>query len=126
MPTLAHAADPDLTVFDWAGFENQSLIEAYVAKNGDMPTYAFFGDDDEAFQKVSYGFKADVAHPCAQMVQKYRDAGLIEPWDVSKIPTLRQYRRRASRTPRFSPMTPAFGISRPTTPIPPSPITPTR
>ena len=84
--TAAFAADPELTVFDWASFENQTLIEAYVAKYGDMPTYSFFGDDDEAFQKVSSGFKADVAHPCAQMVQKYRDAGLIEPWDVSKIP----------------------------------------
>ncbi len=84
--TAAHAADPDLVVFDWAGFENQALIEDYVAKYGQMPTYAFFGDDDEAFQKVSNGFKADVAHPCAQMVQKYRDAGLIEPWDISKIP----------------------------------------
>lgn len=82
----ALAADPELTVFDWAGFENQALIEGYVAKNGQMPTYAFFGDDDEAFQKVSSGFKADVAHPCSQMVSKYREAGLIEPWDVSKIP----------------------------------------
>ena len=61
--SLAHAADPELTVFDWAGFENQSLIEAYVAKNGQMPTYSFYGDDDEAFQKVSNGFKADVATP---------------------------------------------------------------
>lgn len=84
--SAAFAADPELVVFDWAGFENQALIEGYVAKNGDMPTYSFFGDDDEAFQKVSSGFKADVAHPCAQMVQKYRDAGLIEPWDISKIP----------------------------------------
>ena len=31
--TIAHAADPDLTVFDWAGFENQSLIEAYVGES---------------------------------------------------------------------------------------------
>lgn len=82
----AHAADPDLIVFDWAGFEEQSLIEGYVAKHGQMPTYAFFGDDDEAFQKVASGFKADVVHPCSQMVSKYRDAGLIEPWDVSRIP----------------------------------------
>lgn len=82
----AFAADPDLIVFDWAGFEDQALIEGYVAKHGDMPTYAFFGDDDEAFQKVSSGFKADVAHPCSQMVSKYRDAGLIEPWDVTRIP----------------------------------------
>ncbi len=84
--TSALAADPELIVFDWAGFEDQSLIEPYVAKHGDMPTYAFFGDDDEAFTKMTAGFKADVAHPCAQMVQKYRDADLIEPWDVSRIP----------------------------------------
>ena len=80
------AGDPDLTVFDWSGFEQQALIEPYVAKYGEMPTYAIFGDDDEAFQKLSSGFQADVAHPCSQMIQKYRDAGLIEPWDVSKIP----------------------------------------
>jgi spermidine/putrescine transport system substrate-binding protein len=84
--SAAFAADPELTVFDWAGFENQSLIEGYVAKHGDMPTYSFYGDDDEAFQKVSSGFKADVGHPCAQIVQKYRDAGLIEPWDITRIP----------------------------------------
>lgn len=84
--TVVQAGDPDLIVFDWAGFENQALIEPYVAKYGQMPTYALFGDDDEAFQKMTSGFKADVAHPCSQMIQKYRDAGLIEPWDVSKIP----------------------------------------
>ena len=82
----AIAADADLTVFDWAGFEEPSIFQGYIDKNGDSPTYAFHGDDDEAFQKVASGFKADVVHPCSQMVSKYRDAGLIEPWDVSKIP----------------------------------------
>ncbi len=91
----ALAADPELIVFDWAGFENQALIEAYVEKYGQMPTYAFFGDDDEAFQKVSSGFKADVAHPCSQKVASYRAAGLIEPWDVSRIPEF------ANIAPRF-------------------------
>jgi spermidine/putrescine transport system substrate-binding protein len=66
-----------------------------VAKHGAMPTYAFYGDDDEAFQKVASGFKADVAHPCSQMVSRYRDAGLIEPWDVSRIPEF------ANIAPRF-------------------------
>ncbi len=82
----AFAADPELTVFDWAGFEEPSIFQGYIDKYGDSPTYAFYGDDDEAFQKVASGFKADVVHPCSQMVSKYRDAGLIEPWDVSKIP----------------------------------------
>lgn len=82
----AFAADPDLIVFDWAGFEDEALISAYIAQHGELPTYAFYGDDDEAFQKVASGFRADVIHPCSQMVSKYRDAGLIEPWDVSRIP----------------------------------------
>jgi spermidine/putrescine transport system substrate-binding protein len=82
----AFAADPDLVVFDWAGWENEALMATYVAKHGQMPTYAFFADDDEAFQKLSSGFKADVAHPCSAMVPKYREAGLIEPWDTSRIP----------------------------------------
>ena len=82
----ALAADKDLLVFDWAGFEVPGLFETYKEKYGDSPTYAFYGDDDEAYQKVASGFKADVVHPCSQMVSKYRDAGLIEPWDISKIP----------------------------------------
>lgn len=80
------AADAELLVFDWAGFEVEGLYQAYAEKHGTSPTYSFFGDDDEAFQKVASGFKADVVHPCSQMVEKYRDAGLIEPWDISKIP----------------------------------------
>ncbi|MBZ4021491.1 polyamine ABC transporter substrate-binding protein [Rhodobacter sp. TJ_12] len=80
------AADDDLLVFDWAGFEIEGILQGYIDKYGDHPSYSFYGDDDEAYQKLASGFKADVAHPCSQMVSKYRDAGLIEPWDVSKIP----------------------------------------
>ena len=82
----ALAAEHDLTVFDWAGWEFDGILTDYVAKNGQKPTYAFFGDDDEAFQKVSSGFKVDVVHPCAASLPRYREAGLIEPWDTSKIP----------------------------------------
>jgi spermidine/putrescine transport system substrate-binding protein len=99
--TAVFAADPDLIVFDWAGFEDPALVETYVAKHGSMPTYAFYGDDDEAFQKVASGFKADVAHPCSQMVSKYRDAGLIEPWDVSRIPNFGEIAPRFLNSPIF-------------------------
>ena len=79
------AQDAELLVFDWAGFENPGLHTAYQAKYGGLPTWSFYADDDEAFQKVSSGFKPDVTHPCSQMVGKYRDAGLIEPWDTTRI-----------------------------------------
>ena len=91
----ALAADPELTVFDWAGFEEPDIYPAYIEKHGTGPSFAFYGNDDEAFQKLASGFRADVAHPCSQMVSKYRDAGLIEPWDTSRIPEF------ANIDPRF-------------------------
>ena len=84
LPALA--ADPELLVLDWSGFEDPALLQGYVEKHGDIPTYSLFGDDDEAFQKVQAGFRADVGHPCSVKLQSYRAAGLIEPWDVSRIP----------------------------------------
>lgn len=83
LPTLAQ--DADLMVFDWSGFEDPELHQAYTEKYGTSPSFSFFADDDEAFQKIASGFKTDVAHPCSQMIGKYRDAGLIEPWDTSRI-----------------------------------------
>ena len=85
-PMAARAADAELTVFDWAGYEDPAFHPAYVEKHGDSPTFAFFGDEEEAFQKLRTGFKADVAHPCSQSVVKWRDAGLLKPLDTSRIP----------------------------------------
>ncbi len=81
----AGAADEELLVFDWSGYEDEGFFQSYLEKHGEAPSYAFFGNDDEAFQKLLAGFKADIGHPCAQMVERYRDAGLVEPWDTSRI-----------------------------------------
>ena len=82
----AQAADPELLVFDWSGFEEEGFFQEYIEKHGDNPSFTFFGEEEEAFQKLRSGFRADVAHPCSQSVDKWRQAGLIEPWDTSKIP----------------------------------------
>ncbi len=81
----AAAADPELNVFTWAGYDDQELFKPYVEKYGDMPTYAYFGDEEEAFQKLRAGFTADVSHPCSQSVTKWTKAGLLEPIDTSKL-----------------------------------------
>jgi spermidine/putrescine transport system substrate-binding protein len=82
---MATAADKDLIIFDWSGYEEPSFHPGYVEKNGDSPTFTFFGDEDEAFEKVRAGFKADLGHPCSQSVTKWREAGLLQPLDTSKI-----------------------------------------
>ncbi len=87
LATTATAQDSELLVFDWSGYEEEGFFIKYAEKHGQGPTYAFFGEEEEAFQKLRSGFKADVAHPCSQSVDKWYQAGLIEPWDISKIPS---------------------------------------
>ncbi|WP_315924707.1 extracellular solute-binding protein [Mesorhizobium sp. SP-1A] len=82
---IAFAEDKDLIVFDWAGYEAPGFHPKYVEKYGDSPTFSFFGEEEEAFQKIRSGFKADLAHPCSQNVVKWREAGLLQPLDPSKI-----------------------------------------
>ena len=81
----AYAADEDLIVLDWAGFEDPGFYGAYIEKHGERPTFVLFGEEEEAFQKLRAGFRADVSHPCLQSVDKWLDAGLIEPLDTSRI-----------------------------------------
>ncbi|KJZ20068.1 ABC transporter substrate-binding protein [Loktanella sp. S4079] len=86
MATAATAQDADLLVFDYSGFEDAAFHSAYIEQHGDSPSFSFFGDEDEAFQKIRAGFQADVAHICAGSVSKWSESGIIEAWDVSKIP----------------------------------------
>ncbi|WP_439156099.1 ABC transporter substrate-binding protein [Yoonia sp.] len=86
LATAGMAQDADLLVFDYSGFEDPAYHQAYIDQHGASPTFAFFGDEDEAFQKVRAGFNADVAHICAGSVSRWTDSGIIEPWDTSLIP----------------------------------------
>lgn len=81
----AQAADENLIVLDWAGYEDPGFFADYIEKHGDAPTFAFFGEEEEAFQKLRSGFRADLSHPCSQSVGKWLEAGLIEPLDTSRI-----------------------------------------
>ena len=84
---ISLAADSDLIVFDWGGYEDPGFFGAYVEKYGDSPTYSFFSDEEEAFQKVRAGFRADLGHPCSQSVVKWRNAEIIVPIDTSRLKT---------------------------------------
>lgn len=83
--STAMAADADLVVFDWSGYEDPEFHTAYTEMHGDSPTFAYFGDEEEAFQKIRAGFKADLVHPCSQSIPRWRDAGLLKPLDPSRI-----------------------------------------
>lgn len=82
----AKAAGDGLTLLEWSGYEDAEIHKAYIAKHGGSPDYSFFADEQEAFQKVRAGFKADLYHPCSQGFYRFEDAGLFKPIDTSRIP----------------------------------------
>jgi spermidine/putrescine transport system substrate-binding protein len=97
----AHAADPEISVFTWAGYEDPELFKPFVEKHGDVPTYAYFGDEEEAFQKLRAGFTADVSHPCSQSVVKWTNAGLLEPIDPEKLENWPNLMQKLKEMPGF-------------------------
>ncbi len=96
------ASDPELIVFDWAGYEDPEFFKGYKEKHGDDPTFVFFGEEEEAFQKLRAGFKADASHPCSQSVVKWREAGLLEAIDTSRIPAWGSLYRQWREMPGFT------------------------
>ena len=53
-------------------------------------TYADYGNDDKNLNKMRAGEQFDLLHPCVDYVQDYVDAGLVEPFDTSLLPSLSQ------------------------------------
>lgn len=71
--------------FTWSGYDVPELYKSYTEKNGASPDYVIYADENEAFQKVRIGFRPDLVHPCSPMVSQWRDAGLIQAIDTSRL-----------------------------------------
>ena len=85
LTTAALAQDADLLVLDYPGFDDERYHQTYIAAHGANPTFTFFGDEEEAFQKLVSGFRADTTHICGGSVTKWSESGIIEPWDTARI-----------------------------------------
>ncbi len=81
---LPATAEP-LTILDWSGYEDPELRKAYTAAHPEAPSYSFFANEDEAFQKVKSGFKPDLVHPCLTSLPRWLDAELLEPVDPAAL-----------------------------------------
>lgn len=86
MPVLAKPARAaDLIYYTWSGYDVKEFMPGFVEKHGSMPQTPLFGDEQEALTKIQSGFQVDVAHPCNNRVSIWRDAGVIEPVDTSRL-----------------------------------------
>lgn len=80
-------SDDHPTVFTWEGWDVPELHQSYLAKHGESPNMAIFGDEEEAFAKMRAGFKVDLTQPCTYKVPIWKDAGILEPIDTSRLST---------------------------------------
>jgi len=78
-------ADDQVTYFTWSGYDVPDFFPGYVKKYGTNPNLPVFSDEEEAFQKLRAGFFADVAHPCSGRIKRWRDAGVVQSIDTSRL-----------------------------------------
>ena len=85
VPQWARGALNQPMVFEWSGYELPEFHQGYIDKHGESPTFSFFGEEEEAMQKMRAGFQADISHPCTYSTRRWRDAGLLKPVDNSRL-----------------------------------------
>ena len=78
---ITNAEDPELIIFDWGGYEDLNFFPDHI-ENMACHQHSFFTDEEEAFQKMRAGFRADLGHPCSQSTEM-AEAGMLEPIDTS-------------------------------------------
>lgn len=92
----------EVELFGWAGYDVPELHPAYVEKYGGSPSFTFFSTEEEALQKMRAGYEPDLAHPCHYNIQRWHDAGILQPFDVARIPEYPNIWERFRTIPRTS------------------------
>ncbi len=77
--------DDQLLAFEWSGYELPQFFGSYTDKYGTQPSYTFFGEEEEALQKIRAGFTPDISHPCTYSTRRWRDAGILKPIDTARL-----------------------------------------
>lgn len=84
LPIRVKAAE-NITIMEWAGYEAPEYYGSYVAKHETAPEFSIFASEEEAFEKIRAGFNADMMHPCTYSINQFKDGGLVDPIDTSRL-----------------------------------------
>jgi spermidine/putrescine transport system substrate-binding protein len=78
------AAKPP-TLFTFEDYMDPPFLAEYKKKYNETPAVAIFASEDEAFAKMRSGYKPDVMGPCFYEFPRWKEAGLIQPIDTTKL-----------------------------------------
>ena len=73
------------TFFGWNGYDDENLFPAYLERYGTPPNFSFWGDEEEALAKMRAGYNPDVIFPCNYKIEKWFNAGILDPIDTSLL-----------------------------------------
>jgi spermidine/putrescine transport system substrate-binding protein len=85
MLLAAGAALAAPTLFQWEDYIDPPFLAQYQQQYKEKPNVAMFADEDEAFAKMRAGFKPDVMAVCYYEFPRWKEAGLLQPIDVTKL-----------------------------------------
>jgi spermidine/putrescine transport system substrate-binding protein len=79
-----------ITILTWEGYQDPAWLTAYKAKTGVEVTQITAGSVDEMFAKAQANSgQIDLVNFDAGSLQRYKDAGLLEPVDPSLVPNVK-------------------------------------
>ena len=69
----------------WSGYDAEAIFTSYIAKYGGMPEVSHIATEEESFTKMKAGWSPDLMHPGNYNVRRWKDAGLLQPLDTSRV-----------------------------------------
>ena len=105
----AAAMAKELRVLAWDGYADDDWVKEFEKETGADVKVVIIGSDDEIWAKIkgSEGKDFDVMAVNTGQLQRYIDAKLVQPIDLSKIPN-----QKANQLPIFNDLTKVKGVMR--------------
>lgn len=105
---VSAASAETLRVLAWEGYADPDWVKDFTKETGIDVDVVFVGSDDEIWAKIkgSEGKDFDVMAVNTAQLQRYIDADLVKPWDLSKIPNQKEV------LPRFQDLSKITGVTR--------------
>ena len=85
MPVSRSRAAQEVNYHTWSGYDAKELLQPYIDKYGGMPEISYIATEEESFTKMKAGWSPDLMHPGNYNVRRWKDAGLLQPLDASRV-----------------------------------------
>lgn len=107
-PMVGKAVAKELRILAWEGYADPDWVKEFEKESGADVSVVFIGTDDEIWAKIkgSEGKDFDLFAVNTAQLQRYIDAGLTTPIDLSKIPNQKKV------LPRFRDLSKVKGVMR--------------